>query len=266
MLKHRLIACLLWTNGVLVQSMQFKHTNAVGNAYTAVDFFNTWAIDEIVLLDVNRQPDRDFFHDQLRELSMRCFIPLAVGGYITDLDEIKQLLEEGADKVVINTASVKDPEFIKQSAKTFGNQCIVVSIDTKKNENGKHEVFINRGKDAAGLSPIEHARTVEELGAGEIFLTSIDNDGQRGGYDNELVKSVADAVNIPVIASGGVGSWQHLVEGVESGADAVSAANIFHYFDQSTKKAKDFMKQAGVEVRRPEFYQVDMKRDIVYRI
>jgi len=268
MLKHRLIACLLWRNGMLVQSQNFKHTNSVGNAYTAVDFFNVWAIDEIVLLDVTRHTDdRVMFHQHLKELSKRCFVPLTVGGYVKSSDEIRTLLTEGADKVAVNTEAVRNPELIKESSRIFGNQCIVVSIDAKRNDKGEHEVFIDRGKEPTGLSPAEWAKKCEELGAGEIFLTSIDNDGGRNGYDLKLTRSVSEAVDIPVIASGGVGDWQHLVDGVLKGsADAVSAANIFHYSEQSTKKAKDFMKNAGIEVRKPEFYVIDMPRRPKYVI
>lgn len=262
MLKHRLIACLLWRSGMLVQSRGFKHTNSVGNAYTAVDFFNTWAIDEIVLLDVTRhREDRELFHSHLKELSKRCFVPLTVGGWVRSLDDIRTLLHEGADKVAINTEAVKNSEFVKKAAQMFGNQCIVVSIDVKLNDKGEYEVIVDRGKKATGLSPVEWAKKSELLGAGELFLTSIDQDGEKKGYDLELTKSVSQSVSIPVIASGGVGNWQHLVDGItKGGADAVSAANIFHYSEQSTKKAKDFMKNSGIEVRKPEFYKIQMPR------
>ncbi len=268
MLKHRLIACLLWRDSMLVQSMGFKHTNSVGSAYTAVDFFNTWAIDEIVLLNVSRdQNSMVMFHEDLKELSKRCFVPLTVGGWINSVDDIRIFLKEGADKVAINTQAVKNPSFIKKAATLFGNQCIVVSIDAKINEKGEYEVFVNRGSSASGLSPFEWAKKVEELGAGEIFLTSIDNDGMRNGYDLNLLKGVSEAVNIPVIASGGVGNWTHLVDGiVKGGADAVSAANIFHYSEQSTTKAKNFLKSAGIDVREPEFYDVNVPRRPRYRI
>ena len=262
MLKHRLIATLLWNNGALVQSRKFSHTNAVGDAWTAVDFFNTWAIDEIILLDVTRQPkQRKFFHNQLQELSQRCFIPLAVGGWITTAEEIRELLAIGADKVVINTAAIKKPQFVSKAAEQFGNQCIVVSIDVKTDQQGKYQVYINRGKLAINQDPVNLAKTVERAGAGEIYLTSIDHDGQLKGYDLNLGKSVTKAVKIPVIASGGVGQWQHLADGIKQAkADAVSAANIFHYFDQSTKKAKEFMLSVGIEVRKPEFYNLNFPR------
>ncbi len=268
MLKKRLISCLLWREGTLVQSRQFQHTNSVGDALTAVDFFNTWAIDEIVLLDVSRTPKhRALFHEHLRELSERCFVPLAVGGWVTTLAEIRQLLSEGADKVVVNTAAVRDPNFITMASESFGAQCIVVSIDAKKNTTGEYEVFVNRGKDAAGMRPDQLAKVSEERGAGEVFITSIDHDGRQAGYDMELVRLVRQATSVPVVASGGVGEWSHLAEAIiEGGADAVSAANIFHYSDQSTKKAKDYLKLVGIDVREPEFYKILLPRKPVYRV
>ncbi len=267
MLKRRLIACLLWREGLLVQSVGFEHPNFIGNALTAVDFFNTWAIDEIVLLDVSRDTSsRALFHKHLQELSRRCFVPLAVGGWITSIDEIRQLLKEGADKVVLNTIAHEKPEFVTEAAEMFGNQCIVVSIDAKRTSGGGYQVVTNRGQTPTGKNPKEFAVEMEKRQAGEIFLTSIDQDGTRAGYDLELITQVSNELSIPVIASGGVGQWQHLVDGVNAGADAVSAANIWHYMEHSTKKAKDYMKTAGVEVRAPEFYKILLPRRPVYRV
>ncbi|MBI1984662.1 MAG: imidazole glycerol phosphate synthase subunit HisF, partial [Candidatus Wildermuthbacteria bacterium] len=235
MLKKRLIACLLWNNGYIVQSIHFRHTNSVGNAITAVDFFHTWAIDEIIILDVSRdESQREKFFEIIQEFSSRLFIPLTVGGKIRDKETMKRLFRLGADKICINTAAVKNPELIQKAATMFGNQAVVVSIDAKLN-NGMYEVYINQGSESTGLDPMEWAKTAEQRGAGEIFLTSIDRDGSRKGYDLALTKSVSEAVSIPVIASGGVGEWQHFVDGIVQGkADAVCAANIFHYFEQST--------------------------------
>jgi cyclase len=253
---------------MIVQSKGFKHTNIVGNAYTAVDFFNTWAVDEIILLDVSREPtDRKKFYKTIQNLSKRCFVPLTVGGWIKSVDEIRLLLKKGADKVSINTEAVRRPEFIEEAAHIFGSQCIVISIDTKKKENGEYKVFIDRGQEPTDLSPFDWAKEVEKHGAGEIFLTSIDRDGSMKGYDLELIRKVSESVTIPVIASGGVGNWQHLVEGIKIGkADAVSAANIFHFIEQSTKKAKEYMKNAGINVRVPAFHKVGMPRSIKYEI
>jgi cyclase len=268
MLKKRLIACLLWRDGMLVQSKNFQHTNSVGSAFVAVDFFNTWAIDEIVLLDVTRNLEkRKRFHEDVKELSKRCFVPLAIGGWIKSIDDIRTLLQEGADKTVINTEAVKNPLFIKEASDMFGSQCIVVSIDVKKDEKGKYHVFIDRGKVNTNLDPVKWAKQVEKLGAGEIFLTSIDNDGSGKGYDLDITKRVAEAVSIPVIASGGVGEWKHFVDGIKAGnADAVSAANIFHYSEQSTKKAKNYLFESGIDVRKPEFYNIIVPRNPVYKI
>jgi cyclase len=262
MVKKRLIACLLCRDGVIVQSKGFSHTNAVGDAFTAVDFFNMWAIDEIIILDVSRNKNqRQKFYDIIYELSQRCFVPLNVGGWITSIEDANTLLQKGADKITINTEAVRRPDFIKELSEVFGSQFVVVSIDVKINDQGEYEVYIDRGKCPIGLSPLDWAKKAEQLGAGEIFLTSIDQDGALKGYDLKLVKKVAEIVEIPVIASGGVGNWQHLVDGVKEGkADAVSAANIFHYTEQSTKNAKEYMKNNGVDVRKIYFYTIDTPR------
>ena len=268
MVKKRLIACLLCRDGIIVQSKGFSHTNAVGNAITAVDFFNMWAIDEIIILDVSRNKNqRQKFYDIINELSQRCFVPLTVGGWITSVEDAKTLLQKGADKITINTEAVKRPELIKELSEVFGSQFVVVSIDVKINDQGKHEVYIDRGKCPTGLSSFGWAKKVEHFGAGEIFLTSIDKDGTLKGYDIELVKGVSELVEIPVIASGGVGNWQHLVDGVQDGgADAVSAANIFHYTEQSTKNAKEYMKDNGIDVRKIYFYTIDTPRRPKYEV
>lgn len=262
MLKHRLIPNIILNNGNVVQSKNFKHTNIVSNAITAVDFFNSWAVDEIIILDVSRHTDyRKQFHKIINGLSKRCFIPLTVGGWIKDADEIRSFLKEGADKISINTQAAIKPDFITESAKMFGSQCIVVSIDVKKNNLNQYEVFIDRGNKSTGLDPVEWAMKVQELGAGEILLTSIDRDGSGLGYDLKLLKQVCESVTIPVIAFGGVGNWKHLVDGIKIGkADAVSAANIFHYTEHSTYNAKSFMVKAGLNVRIPKFYKLPTPR------
>lgn len=262
MLKNRLIPSIILNEGKLVQSVNFKHTNVIGNAITAVDFFNSWAVDEIIILDVSRIPTkRELFHKIISNLSKRCFIPLTVGGWITTLDEIQILLKEGADKISINTEAFLNPSIISQASQKFGTQCVVVSIDAKKNPDGVYEVFINRGQESTGVDPIKWAKEVEKLGAGEIFLTSIDKDGTRLGYDLRLIKSITESVTIPVIAFGGVGNWDHLVEGIKiSKADAVSAANIFHFTEHSTYHAKEHMIQSGLNVRRSNFYKIPSPR------
>lgn len=268
MLKRRLIASLLARHGRIIQSVEFNHTNVIGNAITAVDFFNTWAVDEIVILDISREKDfRHQFYKIVEELSERCFVPLSVGGWVTEAEDVRTLLKLGADKVIINTQAYRQDNFVEEVSYIFGSQCIVVSIDVKINSAGNYEVFVDRGREPTGMDPLNWALEVEKRGAGEIYLTSIDRDGTRKGYDNKLTKMISDAVDIPVIASGGVGSWHHFVDGINCGnADAVSAANIFHFTEHSTKKAKEFMHQAGVEVRETVFYKNLQQRKPKYTI
>jgi len=261
MLKHRLIPNIILNNGNIVQSKNFKHTNVIGNAITAVDFFNSWAVDEIIILDVSRTNNsRKKFHKIINGLSKRCFVPLTVGGWINSVEEIKQFLKEGADKISINTEGYRNPNFISQCAKNFGSQCIVASIDVIK-RNSNYEVVVDRGNEFTDQSPIKWAKRVEELGAGEILLTSIDNEGTKLGYDLELIKTISQSVKIPVIAFGGAGTWQHFVDSIKiGGADAVSAANIFHYTEHSTYEAKKFMNSSGINVRMPQFFKLPTAR------
>lgn len=255
MIKRRLIVNLLWTKIGLVQSINFKHTNVVGDIYTAIEFFNAWEADEIILLNVNRE-DKYFelFLTILERLSEQCFVPLSVGGWINSLERVEKLVFKGADKVVINTKAIQEPKFIKEVSKAFGSQCIVVSIDCKRH-NDKHYVYIDRGRINTGKDIIEIAKLTEINGAGELMITSIDNDGSKKGYDLELIKKVVDNVSIPVIAFGGVGKWEHLIDGILIGqADAVAAGNIFHYYEQSTRKAKRALLNAGINVREIKNY------------
>ena len=251
MLKRRLIPVLILREGMVVQSVQFKHTNIIHwKPLTAVDFFNKWAVDEIVILDVTRnEKKRQLFHEIVSGLSRKCFVPLTVGGWIKSLDDVLYLLRTGADKVVINTEAFRRPELISECSSVVGKQCMVVSIDVKVNGNN-YEVYIDRGREATGTSPSDWAKRAEEMGAGEIFLNCIERDGFREGYDLKLLQKVVQSVKIPVIAMGGVLNWQHLVDGIKiGGADAVAAANIFHYTEHSTKKAKDFLRNSGIDVR-----------------
>jgi len=251
-LKRRLIPVLILRDGMVVQSVQFKHTNVIHwKPLTAVDFFNRWAVDEIIILDVTRnKKNRQKFLDVVLGLSNKCFVPLTVGGWVDSVEEVLKLLRLGADKVVVNTEAVRKPHLITDCASVVGSQCIVTSIDAKIKEDGKYEVYIDRGREPTGLSPFKWAAKAQEMGAGEIFLNCIDRDGFRQGYELTLLKGVVEAVALPVIAMGGVLTWQHLVDGVViGGADAVAAANIFHYTEHSTKKAKEFMRQAGIDVR-----------------
>jgi len=266
MLKHRLIPNIILNNGNVVQSRNFKHTNIIGNAVTAVDFFNSWAVDEIIILDVSRNTEnRKNFLRIIQGLSKRCFVPLTVGGWIKSIEDITYILKIGADKVSINTEAVKNPQFIKESSDRFGSQCIVVSIDVKINNLNEYKVYIDRGRKSTNLDPVNWAKTVEKNGAGEIFLTSIDRDGTKQGYDLDLVKQVSESVGIPVVAFGGVGKWEHFVDGIKIGkADAVSAANIFHYTEHSTFKAKEFLENAGINVRNSHFYKLSSPRNPKY--
>ncbi len=252
MLKKRLIPVLILREGNVVQSLKFKHTNIIHSKVSiAVDHFNRWSADEIIVIDVS--PDlrkREAFYNSVRELSRTCFVPLTVGGWITSRVEIRKLLRCGADKVTINTHAVQNPDFIEECARENGSQCIVAAIDVKINPAGDYRVYIDRGKSETKLQPEQWAREVQQFGAGEIYLTAIDRDGARNGYDFELISRVVDAVDIPVIAFGGVANWQDMVDGIKIGkADAVAAANIFHYSDYSASKAKDFLRQADVDVR-----------------
>ncbi|MDD5431183.1 MAG: imidazole glycerol phosphate synthase cyclase subunit [Candidatus Pacebacteria bacterium] len=263
MLKKRLIPCLLLQNGQLVKSIGFKEYQIVGNPKIAIQFFNAWAVDEIIFLDISKTGDyttllrKDYnyktlenIEDIIKESAKICFVPLTVGGGIKNIGQMTELFKSGADKVIINTEAFRRPEFITEAAKKFGSQAIVVSIDAKKNVKGEYEVFIDHGQEATGVGPAEWAKKAGLMGAGEIFLTSIDKDGSLQGYDLELLKKVTEEVKIPVIACGGVGKWQDLVDGVNvGGASAVSAANIFHFTEQSTKQAKKHMKDAGLDVR-----------------
>jgi cyclase len=243
---------LILRDGQVVQSVQFKHTNVIHwNPVTAVDFFNRWAVDEIVLLDVSRNlRKRQKFCDAVDGLSKKCFVPLAVGGWIRDTDEVNLFLGLGADKIVINTEAHRNPGLISRCAKIFGSQCVVVSIDVKRHGPEDYEVYIERGSKPTGEDPAVWAKRAQKMGAGEIFLNCINMDGFRQGYDLNLLRKVVDAVDIPVIAMGGVFEWQHLVDGIViGGAEAVAAANIFHYTEHSTKKAKEYIRSKGVDVR-----------------
>jgi len=238
MLKKRLIPCLLLQNGQLVKSTGFKEYQIIGNPKIAIQFFNSWAVDEIIFLDISRTSDyttllrKDYNYktleaitDIVKESAKICFVPLTVGGNIRTIGQMQDLFKSGADKVTINTEAMRRPEFITEAAEKFGSQAIVVSIDAKINPQGKYEVFIDHGTEATGWDPVRWAQKAESLGAGEIFLNSIDRDGFLSGYDLDLVKAVTGAVAIPVIACGGVGKWQDLVDGITiGGAAAVSAA------------------------------------------
>lgn len=251
MLKTRLIAVIILRDGQVVQSVQFKHTNVIHyDAFHAIETFNRWSVDEIIFLNVSRNDNgKKQFLGIVQKVSETCFVPLSVGGWVTDESYAKSLLDSGADKIVVNSILHADPNLVSRLADKFGTQCIVCSIDFEK--EGKHScVRINRGQETIDQHPKEWAKYAESLGVGEIMLNCIQNDGNRKGYAVEELAAVCKAVSIPVIAFGGVFRWHHLVEGVESGASAVAAANIFHYTEHSTKHAKRFMADHGILVRK----------------
>jgi cyclase len=267
--KHRLIASLLVFNGDVVQTRRFRPTNNVGSAFTAVDFFNGWTVDEIIVLEISKDDaHRERFEKIVEGLSRRCFVPLTVGGKIRDLERVRAYTRAGADKVALNSAALERPALIGEIAGQFGRQCVVVSIDARRNPAmpSGYEAVGGNGKAPSGRDALAWAREAVALGAGEILLNEIEHDGDRRGYDLELVRLVSGAVAVPVIAFGGVGNWDHLVEGIRNGrADAVAAGNIFHYTEHSTKKAKEHMAAAGLPVRATTFYKVAMPRQPTYR-
>ncbi len=267
--KHRLIAVLLVSDGIVVQTRKFKRTNMVGNAFTAVDFFNGWTVDEIMVLDISYSNEyRDQFIAIVGELSRRCFVPLTVGGKINDLSVVHQYTRAGADKVVVNTHALENPKIISDIASHYGSQCCIVSTDAKKDESmpSGYRVVVDNGCRETDHDFLAWVKTAEQSGAGEIMVNNVEYDGNKQGYDLSLIKLVSENIRVPIIAMGGVGKWQDFVDGiVVGGADAVAAGNIFHYTEHSTKKAKEFMEAAGLYVRRSSFYKVSMPRQQIYR-
>lgn len=252
MLKKRLIAVLILRDGQVVQSVRFKHTNIIHyDAVHAMEAFNKWAVDEIVVLNVSRSIDsREKFAEIVERISTHCFVPLAVGGWIDSEDYALKLLRSGADKLVLNSALADDPQLVNRLALRFGRQCIVASIDVKRGISGLPQVAVDRGQRGLAVAPEVWACKAVELGVGEILFNSIDHDGARQGYDLESIGKICEAVSVPVIAFGGVFTWEHLVEGINAGASAVAVANLFHYTEQSTRKAKSYLANAGISVRK----------------
>ncbi len=254
MLKKRLIAVLILRDGQVVQSVRFKHTNVIHyDPVYAVECFNKWAVDEIVMLNVSPSAEsRQGFLEAVRRISRECFVPLSTGGWITDMDYARTLLSNGADKLVLNTLLADGPDLVTSLSRRFGRQCIVASMDVKRHDSGLVQAMVDRGRRETGQNPVAWAKRAEDLGAGEIFFNSVDHDGARKGYDLDSLKAICTAVSVPVIAFGGVFTWNHLVEGIEAGADAVAVANQFHYTEHSTRKAKRHLVQSGIAVRREE--------------
>ncbi len=254
-LAKRIIPCLDVENGRVVKGVQFVDIRDAGDPVEVARRYDEQGADEITFLDITAShEDRDTMVHTVEEMASQVFIPLTVGGGIRTCDDIRRMLNAGADKVSINTAAVFNPEFVREAAERFGSQCIVVAIDAKKvsgpGEEDKWEIFTHGGRKPTGLDAVEWAEKMVELGAGEILLTSMDQDGVKGGYDIGVTRAISEAVSVPVIASGGVGNLDHLVEGcIDGKADAVLAASIFHFGEYSIPEAKEYMRAKGIEVR-----------------
>lgn len=251
MLKVRIIPCLDVKDGRVVKGVNFEGLRDAGDPVEQAIIYDKAGADELCFLDITASVEnRGTLLDVVRRTAEVCFMPLTVGGGVRTLDDIRALLLAGADKVSINTAAVTRPEFVKEAAEKFGSQCIVAAIDAKKGEKGNYEIFTHGGRKATGIDAVEHAKLLVGYGAGEILLTSMDRDGVKSGYDLDLTRAVADAVQVPVIASGGVGNAQDLVDGVKKGhASAVLAASIFHFGEVSIAQAKAALASAHIPVR-----------------
>jgi cyclase len=251
MLAKRIIPCLDVKAGRVVKGVNFVSLRDAGDPVEIARRYDEQGADEITFLDITASSDeRDIILHIVEACAEQVFIPLTVGGGVRKVEDVRRLLNAGADKVSMNTAAVQNPDLVAESSAKVGSQCIVVAIDAKQTSPGKWEVFTHGGRNNTHLDAIEWARQVESLGAGEILLTSMDRDGTKNGFDLALTRGVAEAVGIPVIASGGVGNLQHLADGVTEGkADAVLAASIFHYGEYTVKQAKEFMRLRGIEVR-----------------
>jgi cyclase len=250
MLKNRIIPCLDVKNGRVVKGINFVDLKDAGDPVEQAKIYSDGGADEICFLDITASNEnRDTIYDVVEKTSKRCFVPLTVGGGVRSVEDINKLLNCGADKVSINTAAVQNSEVVLESSKKFGSQCIVVAIDAKKNLDN-WEIFTHGGRNNTGIDAIEFAEKMENSGAGELLVTSMDRDGTQVGYDIELMYKISSKVNIPIIASGGVGNLDHLVDGIKLGnASAVLAASIFHYGKYSVKEAKEYLDKKNVPVR-----------------
>jgi cyclase len=251
MLKMRVIPCLDVKDGRVVKGVNFVNLVDAGDPVEQAKLYDAAGADELTFLDITASSEnRDTLYDVVSKTAEACFMPLTVGGGVRKSEDIRKLLLAGADKVSINTAAVNDPDFVKQAAQKFGDQCIVVSIDAKETSPGKFEIFTHGGRNPTGIDAVSFARRMAENGAGELLVTSMDRDGTKAGYNLALTRAIADAVTVPVIASGGVGSLDDLVAGIREGhATAVLAASIFHFGTFTIGQAKAHMVKAGLEMR-----------------
>lgn len=265
MLKTRLIPVLLLQNGFLVRSESFSIHQRIGLPYEEVRRFNEWNVDELIYLDISDPDNENVSYDTLRsdhmdktllspleildKVSMSCFMPLTFGGNLTTFEQTRRYFQHGADKVTFNTALHTNPGLVKEVSHYFGRQAVVASIDVKREEDGSHRVYVERGKQNTSTSAVEWARHAEAIGTGEILLQSIDRDGTARGYDIPLIRTVCEAVSIPVVALGGAGIYEHYALAIKAGATAVAAANIFHFKELSDRNGKRAMRRAKLEVR-----------------
>jgi len=250
MLKNRIIPCLDVKNGRVVKGINFVNLKDAGDPVEQAKIYSDSGADEICFLDITASNEnRDTIYDVVERTSKNCFVPLTVGGGVRSVEDVKKLLNCGADKVSINTAAVQNLKVVEESSKKFGSQCIVVAIDAKKNDD-MWEVFTHGGRNSTGIDAIEYATKMENCGAGELLVTSMDRDGTQIGYDNELLSEISSIVNIPIIASGGVGNLEHLVDGIKIGkASAVLAASIFHYGTYTISDVKKYLNKNQIPVR-----------------
>ena len=252
MLKSRIIPCLDVNNGRVVKGTNFVNLRDAGDPVEVAKIYDEQGADEVCFLDITASHEnRDTIYDIVRKTAEVCFMPLTVGGGVSKIEHIRTLLLSGADKVSINSAAVKDNNFVRYAADKYGSQCIVVAVDAKKNDaQNKWEVYTHGGRLNTEIDVLHYVERIVSLGAGELLITSMDKDGTRSGFDNILIKKITDIVNVPVIASGGVGNLQHLVDGIKLGhADAVLAASIFHFGEYTINEAKQYMKERGINVR-----------------
>jgi cyclase len=251
MLKMRVIPCLDVKDGRVVKGVNFVDLTDAGDPVEQARLYDREGADELCFLDITASHEgRDTLYDVVQRTAEQCFMPLTVGGGVRTVEDIRKLLLAGADKVSINTAAVKEPDFVRQAAEKFGAQCITVSIDAKQVAPERYEIFTHGGRNPTGIDAVAFARQVAELGAGELLVTSMDRDGTRQGFDLPLTQAIADSVPVPVIASGGVGNLDHLVDGIRQGhATAVLAASIFHFGEFTIRQAKEHMVRAGLPMR-----------------